>query len=150
MESLGVVPDTLVSHQLIPSILLRTRGKQAHKNIKKSFRQKSREARRRKALVLDVGANQLFMGALGTEEFDQTLFKATIVSRPDRSNNKTLQDTPKTSRVLEYTVLYKTILLKQRSEKHNNALYNLEYIYYCKKYFKNGIRGEMSLVYRVS
>lgn len=101
MESLGVVPDTLVSHQLILSILLRTRGKQAHKNIKKSFRQNSREARRRKALVLDVGANQLFMGALGTEEFDQRLFKT------DRNNNKTH------SKVLEYTVLYKTALLKQ-------------------------------------
>ena len=135
MESLGVVPDTLVSHQLILSILLRTRGKQAHKNIKKSFRQNSREARRRKALVLDVGANQLFMGALGTEEFDQRLFKT------DRNNNKTH------SKVLEYTVLYKTALLKQLEDwKHNNALHNLVHIYYCEKYFGNGIRGEMSLV----
>lgn len=50
----------------------------------------SREARGRKALVFDVGANHLFMCALRTEEFDHTLFKTTIVSGPDRGNNKTL------------------------------------------------------------
>lgn len=77
-------------------MLLDTKAKQAHKIIKKTFRQNSRETRRREAMVLDVGGCQLFMSTLGTQEVDQIFFfKTTIVSGPDGNNNKTLQDTPK-------------------------------------------------------
>ena len=76
-------------------MLLSTRAKQAHKIIKKTFRQNSRETRRGEAMALDVGECQLFMCTLGTEEVGQIIFKTTIVSGPDGNNNKTLQDTPK-------------------------------------------------------